>query len=493
MKKTNNRKIFQHTHHTNQKGITLVALVITIIVIMILSITTFSLIGAKSIINKTEEGKNKTDEQVARESIEIGLLQSRIEYVQGNEIKSFYEYIFEEPERLESIIVNSKVNIEDKTITSNGYEFKINEDLTIEKITTKPITNIELNTTELTIEEIQKKSVIATKNEDATETIEWISSDPKVARVELGEKEGEVIITGVLAGSATITAQNKKGDIQKTIQVTVTAAPIGKYVKYNIPYTDVINSSYTYNENNGWRLLSKKINEEDSSLYDIEIVSTGVPAGLLYHYNIKSQNTWGGTETQRNDYVTEFFSSGSIENSNMYGASGLYYNFEKINFKCEDGKTSWNAKKKHYGYYTQINGITGTEIHGNVFRTADTNISDKIKGIRSITLADLTGKKDTTTSYTDVQGLFDLTNLSKSSDAAAKGVNTYTYKGSLFSPLYLYYMATPDVAKADYIYRMISSMSVSITTDNGYYCGVRPVISISGVSIKDVDGMWEIY
>lgn len=62
---------------TNNKGITMIALVITIIILLVLSgITVASLTGNNGLIGKTGEAKNNTEDSSAKEEIEVGVLQS---------------------------------------------------------------------------------------------------------------------------------------------------------------------------------------------------------------------------------------------------------------------------------------------------------------------------------------------------------------------------------------------------------------------------------
>lgn len=259
---------------------------------------------------------------------------------------------------------------------------------------------------------------------------------------------------------------------------------VGQAVKYNVTYTDAIKTTYTYNENNGWRLLSYKANATNPDLYDIEIISTGVPVGINYHYNIKSNPTiaggWCATDAQIANYISKFYSSTSSTNNNMYAVAGLYYNFEKIVFN----KVAQYSSTKHYGFYNTVNGISSGDITGNIFRSTDANISSKITGVRNITLADMTGSNTENTAVTDVDGLFILGNFKNSEFATKNGLTTYNYN---VNPAY--WIASPYSTDTKRVYYMVSG---GISSSTGEQAGLRPIVSISGVSIEDVDGILEL-
>ena len=103
--------------------------------------------------------------------------------------------------------------------------------------------------------------------------------------------------------------------------IEVKGMKIGNYVKYNLSYKDMI-SGYTFTENNGWRILDLS----DSKV--VKLVSTGVPVKFNYSSsNIKSSSSWSSLDT--NQYEDKFYASGD---SNLYAATGLYFNFENIKF-----------------------------------------------------------------------------------------------------------------------------------------------------------------
>ena len=261
---------------------------------------------------------------------------------------------------------------------------------------------------------------------------------------------------------------------------------IGQAVKYDVTYVDAQKPTVTFNENNGWRLLSYKANEADPDLYDIEIISTGVPVGIHYHYNIKSNPTiaggWCATDTQIANYISKFYSSATSTDNNMYAAAGLYYNFEKLVFQNKTISAMKTENIKHYGCYQQINNVTGSNITGSIFRSTNENIKNKITGVRNITLADMTGVTTETKTFTDIDGLFLLSKLKTSEFASKYGLTDYAGQT-------MYWIASPYSTNAKSLYYMVSGGAMSSTGDP---YGLRPIVSISGVSIEDVDGILEL-
>lgn len=93
------------------------------------------------------------------------------------------------------------------------------KDIEIKDMTVN-LNNFTLSKKSLSLTVGKSKTITATFDPtDATDTtLTWISSDTDVATVDAG------VITGVAPGTATITA--KHGDIEKTVAVTVTEAPV---------------------------------------------------------------------------------------------------------------------------------------------------------------------------------------------------------------------------------------------------------------------------
>ena len=248
--------------------------------------------------------------------------------------------------------------------------------------------------------------------------------------------------------------------------IEVKGMKIGNYVKYNLSYKDMI-SGYTFTENNGWRILDLS----DSKV--VKLVSTGVPVKFNYSSsNIKSSSSWSSLDT--NQYEDKFYASGD---SNLYAATGLYFNFENIKF----GSSS-NA----FMYGSVINGNNIYSGDGSIFKT------NGATSVRALTLSEINHARNfakklalnedpvnpryNNTFYTDIttendaaKGLFKLNDL-----------GTYSYSAStnaeymVASPYYRRLTGSSDIETA-LIY--INNESVSNYTNSGMY-GLRVVVEI---------------
>lgn len=66
--------------------------------------------------------------------------------------------------------------------------------------------------------------------------------------------------------------------------VDVSTLEKGIFIEYDVEYADVYNSDYKYTTTNGWRLLDYKTKGDGKTLYDVELISTGVPAYMYRYY-----------------------------------------------------------------------------------------------------------------------------------------------------------------------------------------------------------------
>ena len=342
----------------------------------------------------------------------------------------------------------------------------------------KNSTTLEISLATLTMDDGETKTLTVTQN--GTEEIVWESSDTsKVTVVGSGENNQTATITAVGAGTATITAKTKKSNLSKTCNITINSPYIDdSYVDYNVSYTDIYTGT-KYTNLTGWRVLNKVDNGDGTS--NLDIISTGIPAGLYYNYNYITNATyspWAGTAAQITDYITNYYTSGSNTYSNMYAVSGLRYNFEKIKFKkLAEGKT-YDDSEDNKGYYKEIskNGIPQTkEIDGTTFK-ARTGAE-----VRSVIHSDITGDKKsssiTVADTLDKKGLFILQNYTPD-----KHNDSY------------YWLASPDPSDYDNVRYVGYNGGVG---EWGYivYYGVRPVVSMTNVKMQRKAGnshVWEI-
>ena len=182
-------------------------------------------------------------------------------------------------------------------------------------------------------------------------------------------------------------------------------------------------------KDNGWLLLSATEETAGSGIYTVKLMSAGIPAKLYYHYSTNAPGDWWGTAEQ----------AGS-SNSNSRAAYGLEHKFESITFE-----QNITPVANGNGSYTSIGTSTGN-VTGAIFK-AGSNVS-----VHNMT-------------YTEANSL-------GSNDARKVGT------GSSY-----YWLASPnanDTNGLDYVSSggNISNSGYSITY------GVRPVVSISGVTLS---------
>ena len=262
------------------------------------------------------------------------------------------------------------------------------------------------------------------------------------------------------------------------------------YVDYNVSYTDVYTGT-PYTSDTGWRLLTDLSSYESAGTYtgNIEIISTGIPAKLYYHYdsiqsfentNPKTVGKWAGDSNQRNTYTSTYYNSSSPY-YNIYAAAGLMYNFENIVFNysgSKDNLTTSNISKEYGGYVAISNGGTAVTASNNItgaslFRVSSL-ASGSVSGIRSVSLADLTGKTTSDTSFTDKRtGLFTLQNYTP--DKHNSGY---------------YWLASP-YSSNNYLVHLVNYSGSIYDYYDGTY-GLRPVVSISNVKLELHSNVWQI-
>lgn len=331
-------------------------------------------------------------------------------------------------------------------------------------------------------------------------TVTWsVTSGGSYASVPLNFTGTSVAVTGDAVGTATITATYKAGtaEVSKTrnVKVVTEVSVIGDYVNYNVPYTDMYSDTdtnteglqgYNFTATNGWRILSRTKNATDSSKYDLKIISTGVPAKLYYHYNPSSteteNNNWWGTTAQVNSTYGLSLSSWTNSGSGYYAAYGLSHsdNFKNINF---DNDTTQSTKNK--GCWQSVAGNTsGTGANFIVSGFASGTIS-----VHNLTLAELnTARKISETSTTSTAttdgdtGLFYLRNLATEN-------SNFGYTSSTICP---YWLGSPSTGSASNLYLVPNGGNINISYNKTF--GVRPVVSISGVTMtqNQSTGVWTI-
>ncbi len=464
------------------RGITLIALVVTIIVLLILAgISIMMLTGQNGILTRANQAKENMGTAQTEELINLSVTDALTQGLGSLTDENLKASLNNNIGAGKYTITGDATN--GWTVTVDGKRYNIDASGTIssEKITLA--SGLEITPSTITIEQAATSELTVTQQGGGNEDIEWTSSSENVGVIK--KDENTATITGKAIGSATITATAKSSGKTATCSVTVKAPTYidSSYVEYNVGYKDIYTNT-EYTRLTGWRLLSQKTNAEDSTKVDIEIISTGIPAGLYYHYGYiaqESYNLWAGTPAQIKDYKSQYYTSGSNTNPNMYAASGLRYNFKKIVLKQQIGDTTNSNGQYNTGYYTKIsnNGKdqTGDNITGATFIASD--IDSSKAEVRSVMHSDITGSETsssiTVTDPDDKAGLFILQNYTP---------DKYSFGW--------YWLASPYPNSND-VYSVYFSGNVGNGTP--YRGGLRPVIFISGVKLQRMEGnsnVWKI-
>lgn len=451
------------------KGVTLIALVVTIIVLLILAgISITMLTGESGILNRANKAKEMTEnaktEELINLSVADALKKGRGDLKDKNLKNALNNNIGEGNYTISGDEDNGW------KVIANGKRYNINVDGTTSAEDIVLASGLEINGT-MEIEQGLISELTVTQQGGGNEELEWSSSSENVEITKKGENTA--IITGKKIGSATITATTQSSGKAATCSITVKEPTyIGQYLEYNIAYTDIYDTSKEYTAQNGWRILQMTPNEDET--YDVEIISTGVPAGLYYDHGYITQDSyspWAGTEEQRINYTNQYY--GSENNDNIYAASGLIYNFKKIIFKQQSGAMTYNKQQYNTGYYTNIsnNGETKTgDITGEIF------IAREDATVRSIMHSDITGIKRTpkisVVDPTNATGLFILQNI---------GYTTGYY-----------WLGSPSPSTTG-VYLVSNTGYVGSNVSDDF--GLRPVVSIPGVQVQKKSGStdtWEI-
>ncbi len=485
-----------------QRGITLIALIVTIIVLLILAGVTLKIVaGEQGILKRTEKAVIQNSKGSAIEDLELAVADLKIKYWDEGANGSPQDYVINGLNKYQEIGGNLSGQI---TVESNGELTYISNDTTITgKIDENGNLQIDqagliLTSKSVTLE-IEDETNLPTVDISATrieisDEITWSSSDSAIATVT--GNGTDATITAVAQGTTTITASC--AGYVATCTVTVTQpmnleSIIGEFVHYEVPYTDIYYDTYNYTANNGWRIINIKENTETAETYDVEIISTGIPAGLVYRSNdaLKTDlvydgtdGKWTGNDEQRANYVSEFYAyNNDASNYNIYAAAGLYNNFEKILFKGTDSVTAGINS----GYFKKIKEQTPTETTtGNIFRSSG-GIESKITKIRSVMLYDLTGNKGPEMEWTEkATGLLTLKNLPNIANAEVHGVASYNYNSIN------YWLASPKMDIYDLRWLNDEGIIFDGSGLSRTFNGLRPVISLSGVTIRQdsASGIW---
>ena len=337
------------------------------------------------------------------------------------------------------------------------------------EVTVKNVKTATSLTVDSTAEVEEGSTITLTATQNGTEDITWESKDTTKATVTAsGENNKVATITGVAKGTVEIVAKTKNLEAKCTLTVKESSV-FGQYVEYDVSYTDAYDSSKEYTTTNGWRIL--KQTKVSDGVYNVDIISTGIPAKLYYYYSDVSSAPWAGTTDQQKDYVKNYY--GTAGDNSVIAAAGLLNHFDSIKFKG-------NSYSDHnLGYYTKITKgsttYTGEAIDGSVFVARE-------------------GAKVRSVMHTDIPGLKGGTNGSSVSSWGDLSSDVFALQKLGYTTGY-YWLASPDTGDSDRVYAVYCSGGVNKSCAN--YYGIRPVVSMTEVQMektKTSDGnvLWKI-
>lgn len=283
----------------------------------------------------------------------------------------------------------------------------------------------------------------------------------------------------------------------------------GMFVKYNVTYTDAYyygqddnHPAYNYTENNGWRVLNY-----DETTEKLDIISTGIPAKIYYYdqdprTNSNLNSRWWATYDQvKSEYIDKGigstnFKSSTAYNSNYrayYAAYGLKYNLAKIIF-IKNIQAAGASGTYNMGFYANLNNQQDSLSTESSVISAFSDVRYNVTGIRNVDMQDIKGndigiapsswisgvtEEEDSAGGTNAMGLFTLSNIKNMDE-----MNTYIYQGNSGEG---YWLASPKPGSDEYrIWYMFLNGYFSEVNDTVE--GIRPVISLSGVRLRDRDG-----
>lgn len=185
------------------------------------------------------------------------------------------------------------------------------------------------------IEDMNSKIEVSIEPKDAVVRLKYSTTDTE--KIEIGE-DGTVTAKSLgekQRDTATVTITDEIS--RKTANCNITIDTLkGTFIEYDVEYTEVYND-YSYTKENGWRLLNYKKNTTDGTYSDVELISTGIPAYLYYHYGTnaaKSINGWWEEDAEKlNDFKAVLGGSNYIFYNN---ADEIYSNYPALRAACRN-------------------------------------------------------------------------------------------------------------------------------------------------------------
>lgn len=366
------------------------------------------------------------------------------------------------------------------TITASCAGKTATCEVTVKNVT--KATSLSLPST-ATVKEGETVEITATQGGDGTEEIEWTTSDPSKATIERTGENGAIgKVTGISGGigieTVTITATTKNTKISKECIVKITDYA---YVEYGVEYTDIYTET-KYTTKNGWRILNRKDN--GNGTYDLDIISTGIPAGLYYAYASVTNISvpWRGSEEDVTNYISNYYDLNEDvtgTKNNIYAASGLRYHFDKIKYKKVTSASEGSSAEANNGYYISITKNGEEYTADEIGEEENPFIARRGAKVRSVTLGDIRGDNHSS----------DATSITSGTDKGPGLFKLNDYTPDAYDTKW-YWLASPNLSDdgrmciVDYYGYIDSNLSNCL--------GLRPVVSMTGVKMEKRNGVWRI-
>ena len=275
-----------------------------------------------------------------------------------------------------------------------------------------------------------------------------------------------------------------KKEIVFPITIINSSYLIGKYVNYDVAYTDIY-TSYEFTSEDGWRILDPGTRNGDGTYSNTKLITTGIPMKLYYNSQqnpatTSNQNSkWWGTYEQVNERYGLSLTSWVSSYSRYFAAYGLEYNFESVPFSATTNTT------KNKGYYTSITNDEATSTTtGAIF------LNSTSESVHAVTVEEMNKELNSVNGNTNrtetklgtVNASVDLRSL-----FYLKALNNYNYSTSS-STTTPYWLGSPNDDSIGLV-RFQTAGTFAGGTDNTY--GIRPVVVLN-TTIYNEDGNWKI-
>lgn len=478
----------------SKNGITLISIIITLLIMLILaSVAIIFFIPQDGFWWKLTRSIEIHDKEKIREEINL-----KIFFAEG---KNLYDYLSNQQE-FDSVFRNNNII----SVEIDGYIADIDENtkqiIRLEKEDNRQIyvSAIKLDRNEINLEIETSDTLFATVEPEnaSSKEVEWFSSDNNIVSV---DQSGNIMAKN--AGEATIIVKAKDGSGKEdtcivkvtgkpTVAITSTTQVKGDYLQYPVKYIDASDTSFEFSDINGWRILSYTLDESDENnktIDNLEIISTGIPVKLDWYGESNTNNDWWDKDKES---LTDFyenvlggseFGTYSLTDSSYRGiraASGMYKYFKDIKLKYAASTRGDNLF--FYKSITVADGATYNSTNNQEKTGEELFLTGRATNVRTLTLPEVNlanGKEidfvsttgNTSTYLQDETGIYRLENLEvRDVNGEIQKPYTTTDKGS-------YFLASPY--PSNYKTRLTYiDYDGRISYGNNYVKGVRVVVSL---------------